>query len=307
VVSENGGDIIYTEAFENYKNYVGFSIHLCRGYNPESKGKIEAVVKYVKGNFLSCRVFHGITRLNSEGLAWLERTGMVHETTKMIPSVAFIEEQKHLKPAPELGETEVIPKTAIVRKNNIVSYRQNRYQMPKGTYCPGRAARIETDEAIVRFYDSASGEFLDEHKLAPEGVKGKCIRNAYPQRDRKTQYQQLVEQALDGFGRNEQAQRFIDHVLALKPRYTRDQLSMIIRFQAKHSLDELSKAVSYCMERELFTAADFGDTLEYFATKPEMPKAFNVHLPVKYSIVTAEKRSLDTYVSLSGMNGGVGL
>lgn len=44
VVSENCGDIIYTEGFENYKNYAGFSIHLCRGYDPESKGKIEAVV-----------------------------------------------------------------------------------------------------------------------------------------------------------------------------------------------------------------------------------------------------------------------
>jgi transposase len=31
VVSENSGDIIYTETFENYKNYAGFSVHLCRG------------------------------------------------------------------------------------------------------------------------------------------------------------------------------------------------------------------------------------------------------------------------------------
>ncbi len=52
VVSENGGDIIYTETFENYKNYAGFCIHLCRGRDPESKGKIEAVVKYIKNNFL---------------------------------------------------------------------------------------------------------------------------------------------------------------------------------------------------------------------------------------------------------------
>ena len=75
VVSENAGDIIFTEAFENYRQYAGFSIRLCRGYDPESKGKIEAVVKYIKRNFLSCRVFHGISRLNSDGLSWLDRTG----------------------------------------------------------------------------------------------------------------------------------------------------------------------------------------------------------------------------------------
>ena len=103
VVSENGGDIIYTETFENYRNYVG----LCRGNDPESKGKVEAVFKYTKGNFLACRVFHGIARLNSEGLAWLDRTGngMVHDTTKIVPKVEFVEEKKHLKPAPEFGET----------------------------------------------------------------------------------------------------------------------------------------------------------------------------------------------------------
>jgi transposase len=311
VVSENGGDIIYTEVFENYKNYAGFSIHLCRGHNPESKGKIEAVVKYVKGNFLSCRVFHGIARLNSDGLAWLDRTGngMVHETTKMVPKVAFAEEQKHLKSTPELGETEVIPKTAIVRQNNIVFYGQNRYQMPKGTYYPGRKARIETDEAagIVRFYDSQSSELLEEHKLAGKGVKGKCIRITHPQRDRKTQHKELLEKTLNGFGGSEQAESFIDHVLAMKPRYTRDQLSMILKLQEKYAEDELFRAVSYCMERELFTATAFGDTLEYFAIKQDAPKPFNVPLPIKYSIVTAEKRPLDTYASLSGMSGGVGL
>lgn len=104
-------------------------------------GKIEAVIKYVKGNFLSCRVFHGIARLNSDGLAWLDRTGngLVHETTKMVPKVAFREEQKHLKSTPELGESAVIPKIAIVRPNNIVFYGQNRYQLPT----PCRAWRWE--------------------------------------------------------------------------------------------------------------------------------------------------------------------
>ena len=309
VVSENGGDIIYTETFENYKNYVGFSIHLCRGHDPESKGKIEAVVKYVKGNFLPCRVFHGIARLNSDGLAWLDRTGngMVHETTKMIPNVAFIEEQKHLKPAPELGETEVVPKIANIRKNNVVFYRQNRYQVPKGTYYPGKKARIEVDETagIIRFYDSQSGEFLEEHKLVGEGVKGKCIRNTHPERDRKTGHKELIEKALNGFDGNEQAENFIGKILALKPRYTRDQMSIIIRLQEKHNKDELFRAVSYCMERELFTALDLGDTLEYFAIKQEPTEFSGVRLPFKYSIVTAERRPLDTYASLSGMNGGV--
>ena len=91
-VSENAGDLILTETFESYKKYAGFSVRLCRGFDPESKGKIESVVKYVKNNFLSCRICHGISALNSEGLAWLDRTAnaKVHETTRMVPDLSLI-------------------------------------------------------------------------------------------------------------------------------------------------------------------------------------------------------------------------
>ena len=167
-VSENAGDLILTETFEGYRKYAGFSIRLCRGYDPESKGKIESVVKYVKGNFLACRVYHGISALNSEGMAWLDRTAnaKIHETTKMIPNVVFSEEAKHLKPVPTLSKP-LEPKTAIIRKTNVVHYKQNRYQVPKGTYLPGREARIVVDGTgiYVSFFDAKTGEILAEHQV----------------------------------------------------------------------------------------------------------------------------------------------
>ena len=50
-VSENHGDIIYTEQFQAFISAVKFNIYLCRGSDPESKGRIEAVVKYAKYGF----------------------------------------------------------------------------------------------------------------------------------------------------------------------------------------------------------------------------------------------------------------
>jgi transposase len=301
VVSENGGDIIFTEKFESYRNYAGFSVHLCRGYDPESKGKVEAVVKYVKNNFLSCRTFYGIARLNSDGLSWLDRTGngLVHETTKMIPKVVFAEEQKHLKAVPELSQP-LIPKIAMVRKTNVVMYRQNRYCMSTGTYQPGKKVRIETDESseIIRFFDMKDNLMIEEYPIA--SGTGRCIRNNHPERDKFTKHQELKEKVVAGFGENEQAHVFIETMLALKPRYTRDQLSIVAKLQDKYTKDELMGAISYCTERSLFSASDFKDTLEYFGQKKELPIYGNVCIPAKYSLVVAQTRPIEVYAALTG-------
>jgi transposase len=50
-VSENYGDIFHTEEFERFHKNMRFKVYLCRGYDPESKGKIESVIKYVKHDY----------------------------------------------------------------------------------------------------------------------------------------------------------------------------------------------------------------------------------------------------------------
>jgi len=300
VVSENAGDIILTEAFESYQSYAGFSIRLCRGFDPESKGKVEAVVKYVKNNFLSCRIFHGVSRLNSDGLAWLDRTGngQVHETTKMVPKVMFQEEQKYLLRVPELGGRTLLPKLATIRKTNVVVYRQNRYQMPLGTYQPGKKVRIETEEdtGLVRFFDHDNGELVQTHALSMS--VGKLIRATHTDRPRNQKLDELHHQVLEGFGNTELSERFLEGVLLRKPRYAKDQMNWLLRLQRLFNREELSKAVSYCLERSLFGASDFRDTLEYFKTRPEPPQLAPVTLPLKYSLVVAQKRPIETYSRL---------
>ena len=300
VVSENAGDIILTEAFENYRQYAGFSIRLCRGYDPESKGKVEAVVKYIKHNFLSCRVFHGISRLNSDGLSWLDRTGnaQVHETTKMVPRVMFQEEQKHLARVPELGGRMLLPRLAAVRKTNVVVYRQNRYQMPLGTYQPGRKVRIEAEEeaGMVRFFDQESDELLQTHTLSLGA--GRLVRTTHADRPRHQKLIELRRQVLQGFGDTELSERFVEGILLRKPRYAKDQMNWLIRLQRLSTPEELDTAVAYCLERGLFGASDFRDTLEYFKSKPEPPRLAPVMLPLKYSLVIANQRPIQAYSSL---------
>ena len=46
LISENKGDLILTEAFRKYAEYRGFKLHFCRKSDPQSKGKVENVIKY---------------------------------------------------------------------------------------------------------------------------------------------------------------------------------------------------------------------------------------------------------------------
>ncbi|WP_299095843.1 DDE-type integrase/transposase/recombinase, partial [uncultured Metabacillus sp.] len=58
VVSENGGDLILTKEFQQYKESRNLTLRVCRKADPESKGRIENVVGFVKKNFAKHRVFH---------------------------------------------------------------------------------------------------------------------------------------------------------------------------------------------------------------------------------------------------------
>lgn len=85
---------------------------MCRKTDPEIKGNIENVVKYIKQSFAKHRIFYGLDTWNERSWEWLERTGnyKTHNTTKK-NSI-----------------------TRSVRKDNTIRYNLNRYSVPLGTY-----------------------------------------------------------------------------------------------------------------------------------------------------------------------------
>ena len=306
-VSENAGDLVLTEVFETYARYAGFTVHLCRGADPQSKGKIERVVGYVKNHYLSCRKYCGISELNSGLMTWLDRVAnaKVHDTTKMIPNRVFVEEVRHLKPVPTLSAP-IHPKTAVIRKTNVVHYLQNRYEVPRGTYFPGRMARIEADTQTgrVSFFDARTNELLAGHNISYS--KGRFVslpKNG--ERFKAVKYDALKTKVLEAFGHKPEAEAFVSKIMELYPRYIRDQLSIIGKCQEQYETQELRRALEYCAQRELFSANDFRDTLVYFREAEPLPLLSSPQLPVKYSVVRAETRPVSAYSAV--MEGGTTL
>ncbi|MDD6237117.1 MAG: DDE-type integrase/transposase/recombinase [Clostridiales bacterium] len=98
VVDENFGNIVLVSKFEEYVRRTGFCVRLCRPHDPQSIGKVESFVRYVKESFLEGGIYYGIDALNSEALRWLdtEGNGTSNARTRQIPRVMFREESKHL-------------------------------------------------------------------------------------------------------------------------------------------------------------------------------------------------------------------
>ncbi len=137
-VSENAGDIILTGDFQAYKQDRDFHIYLCRKGDPESKGKVENVVKYVKRNFARQRVFPNLDAWNEKCLAWLVRTGNdhVHHTTKKRSVEVHAVEKQHLQPVSTLLSFESnfgVPMTYVMLPNILLAF--NLLRMYKHLRC----------------------------------------------------------------------------------------------------------------------------------------------------------------------------
>src|SRR5690606_4920165 len=113
-VSENAGDLILTQEFQQYVKDRKFKIYLCRKADPESKCKIESVVKYVTYNFAKNQNCATLEEWNDRSLKWLERTGnyKVHNTTTKRPFEVFLLEKQHLRkvstPLPKLESNQIV-------------------------------------------------------------------------------------------------------------------------------------------------------------------------------------------------------
>ncbi len=98
MIDEEFRELTLNERFARYAATAGFAIRACGGYDPESKGKVEAGVKYVKKNGLYGEAFADWGDLIAYLEQWLEETAnaRVHATTGEVPRARYEREEQAL-------------------------------------------------------------------------------------------------------------------------------------------------------------------------------------------------------------------
>jgi hypothetical protein len=261
LTNENLGELILTQAFQAYQKDRGFAFRFCRKSDPESKGKIEIVVKYVKYNFLRGRKYFDLHTLNMEGVAWLHRTAnaKVHSTTHKRPVLEYAIEKNYLLPLKPSFMTEPVRQEYSVRKTNVINYQGSEYSVPTGTFRPPQTiVYVERSGEEIIIYNSSSQE-IARQTVSP--LKGTQVRNNNHYRDHDQPVRELVEKTAALFTNPKMAADYLGEVWKSHPRYARDQINQITRVCAKYPAKELDEALTYCCKEKLYNASDFEPVL----------------------------------------------
>ena len=156
-------DSEWNSQFEDFFKCFGFIPRLCRPYRPQTKGKIENTVGYVKRDFFLGRQFTSLEDLNGQVNRWLERVNStVHGTTYQIPLERFKEE--NLSPLDQVPPYKVVHKeTRKISRDCYISFLGNKYSVPYRF--AGRTAELHILEGKLEIY--VDHEKVCEHEILP--------------------------------------------------------------------------------------------------------------------------------------------
>lgn len=315
LVSENAGDLILTGEFQAYRESRKLNLFMCRKSDPESKGRIENVVGFVKKNFAKNRIFHNIETWNERSNAWLERTGngKVHNTTKKRPVEVFALEKQHLRPVATKITLSSIDSsiTRTVRKDNTIIYLSNRYSVPLGTYNKHKEVYIEAtreNRLIVR--EEKGGPVIADHTISHE--KGQLIQDRQHTRDRTKGIPAYIASVAEKFEDADLAHGYLEEVHRRYPRYIRDQIGLIAKALQTDPVIR-NEALEECVRRGLYSATEFSDIVQHIKRQrqvnSELNSPFNVQWKPLYAVdesvirTKPQTRDVNEYIAL--LEGGV--
>lgn len=294
--SENMGDYILTQSFNAFVNKEHIEVIFCRKSDPETKGKVENVVKYVKYNFLRGRTFVSIAQLREESSRWLSRTanGLPHNTTKFVPDDVFKTEQSYLSP---YNGKATMPERAMreynVRKSNMISYKSNDYSLPNGTYHgQGTKVWVNLNGDKLEIFNKETGKLITVHDISYK--KGEYILNPSHRKVHHIKADKLETQILDYSGYDELALTWMMNLKRDKPRYYNQNLRMLESNMHSFEVSTLHNVFSKCIDAGVYNAKELLALCDRIGKRRVVLNNIN-RLSVPIQNETPDKTPISTY------------
>ena len=151
IIGREDGEPIWNPQFEAFASEMGFSPKVCKPYHPETKGKVERLVRYVKDNFFPGRYFRDIEDLNHQAIDWCRKVdAKPNVTTGKVPLQMLSEEDLLFLPDKAILDRYRF-ETRRVSREGLVSFDGIRYGVP--WQYSGRDVQIRLISGKVEIYD----------------------------------------------------------------------------------------------------------------------------------------------------------
>ena len=307
VVSENKGDIIYTKDFSYFIEEMNLSMYVCRKADPESKGKIENLIKFIKYNFLATRDFENIPDAQESLFHWLKRraNGKVCQATKKIPAIIIETE----RPAFQEIKNSIFRRESITHRDSrqandkaLISFNASQYQLPEEY--KNRNVDIYATKEKLFVFDGYTGQEIAEHMISH--YPGKIVTDRKYKRMTEVSAKELKETVKKMFALGHWEEFAIKNFKTF-PRFVRDQcIDALNKFNVYETRkDILHQALSYCLENKTYSFANLHDTYQHFIyachDSEDIKSDRRILEPLKskhHESVPVKNRDLDTYTSI---------
>lgn len=311
VTSENQGDIVLTKVFSDFKREQGFKLFVCRKADPETKGKVENLVKFVKTSFFSAREFNSFKDVPDKLEHWLIRkgNGKVSGGNGCKPMDLIEQERKKLNPLRlSIYRTErvVDRESRKVYPTSMISVGSSYYSVPRKFI--KKTVWIYQTASTLFVYDSIQGDLIASHKISL--LPGAQIIDKMHIRMNKEKLSGLktkLESTID----SELWKEFIDKQFSNFNRYFRDNYPSMIDF-ANSNLDIsiLEESIQLCFDLEKYSTNSLKESYQYIEGKrlnivPDIIPSLLKNVANKTKSPEIKKRNLKYYSSLYSLVGGL--
>lgn len=162
----------FNPRFLDFACCYGFQPRACRPQRPQTKGKVENSIKYIRGNFLLGEPLLPLGPLNDRLRVWLDTVANVrlHATTREVPFERL--EREHLLSLPAVPYDTSLVESRLVTSDCSISYQGNRYSVP-ARYVRRPVTVRDSGDGQLRVY--CGTELIAAHRLSAE--KGRLVVN----------------------------------------------------------------------------------------------------------------------------------
>ncbi len=150
----------------DFAAHYGTVILPSRPYTPTDKGKVEAAVKYVKGNALKGKSFSSLAEVNEHLRWWTAHVAdkRIHGTTKRQVGLHFEQDEKSaLKPLPNSLFACYEEGRRSVHRDSYIEVKGAYYEVP--AQFVGKQVWVRWDAAMVRVFDHKMEKLVSHTRL----------------------------------------------------------------------------------------------------------------------------------------------